>query len=371
MCAAKIHDLQERIDKEALKRELGTGKAIRVRAADVEVREIEHLWPGVLYIGKPSLLVGDPGLGKSLLTADIAARVSTGRAWPLGAPNECAGDVVMCSAEDDPSDTIVPRLIAAGADLKRIEFFDAVRVYDEDSGQRVVSLTLDKHLDALEHIAIEKAGKLRLLIVDPVAAFLGDTDSHKNAEIRSLLRALAGLASTHRFAALVISHLNKGAEASAVYRISGSLAFVAAARAAYAVVRDPGDPLRRMVLPVKNNLASDLGGFSYTIAVADNDAPYVQWGDESVTEQTADEILGNAPTHATTRAVAERVQVVAEWLKEQLAVEPQASADIYNRAEREDFSDRDVKRAMKQLGIKSRVMGFQGKWHMELPKPRK
>src|SRR5450631_839388 len=106
--------------------------AVITSAASIEPRAIEHLWPGVLYIGKPTLLVGDPGLGKSLVTADIAARVSKGTHWPLGAANAGPGDVLMCSAEDDPGDTIVPRLMAAGADLKRIDFFDGVREETED-----------------------------------------------------------------------------------------------------------------------------------------------------------------------------------------------------------------------------------------------
>lgn len=362
-----IIDLQARLDRERLKRQIGTGQPVLAEAAAVKVREIEHLWPGVLYLGKPTLLVGDPGLGKSLLTADIAARCSSGRAWPLGTVNAEPGDVLLCSAEDDPSDTIVPRLIAAGADLNRIAFLEAVREYDEASGERTVALSLDRHIAMLEVVAKSRGGRLRLLIIDPVAAFLGATDSHKNAEIRSLLGTLARLASKYRFSVLVVSHLTKGTQTNAVYRISGSLAFVAAARAAYAVVRDPEDPLRRLVLPVKNNLASDLGGFSYSISVADNDAPYVQWGDEAVTSQTAEGILGMG-THSATAAVSERVTEICEWLKEELKFEAQEAASMYRRAEQREYSERDLKRARKNLGIISESKGYQGKWHWVLPK---
>jgi len=360
-------DAQQRFDRERLKRQIGTGQPVMNPARSVQIRDIEHLWPGVLYLGKPTLLVGDPGLGKSLLTADIAARCSSGRPWPLGTVNATPGDVLLCSAEDDPSDTIVPRLIAAGADLDRIDFLEAVREYDEASGEKLVALSLDRHVGMLEQIAKAKQGRLRLVVIDPVAAFLGATDSHKNAEIRSLLGALARIASQYRFSVLVVSHLTKGSQTSAVYRISGSLAFVAAARAAYAVVRDPEDPLRRLVLPVKNNLASDLGGFSYAIGVADNDAPYVQWGDEAVTSQTAESILGIG-THSATAAVSERVLEICAWLKEELQHEAQPAASMWRRAEEREFSERDVKRAKKELGITSQSKGFQDRWHWCLPK---
>ena len=347
---------------------LGGASPVITSAASIEPKAIEHLWPGVLYMGKPTLIVGDPGLGKSLVTADIAARVSTGRVWPLGTENSGAGDVVMCSAEDDPGDTIVPRLIAAGADRNRVEFFDGVLETDADGEERMKALALDRHIDQLAAVAARKKGRLKLVIVDPVAAFLGATDSHKNAEIRGLLAALARVAAEYRFAVCVVAHLNKGTGASAIYRISGSVAFVAAARAAYAVVRDPQDPLRRLVLPVKNNLGTDSSGFSYAINVADNDAPYVVWGDEAVTEETADQVLGG--THSTPRqeAINADVRAVCEWLKEALAKEAQPAADMWMQAEEKRFSKRDVERAKRQLGVRAAAKGFAGRWQWELPR---
>src|SRR5688572_19661070 len=110
-------------------------------ASSITPRELEPLWDGVLWIGKPTLLVGDPGLGKSLVSNDVAARVSRGLAWPCESASCEPGGVLMLSAEDDPDDTIVPRLMAAGADLERITFLDGVREYrDEGTHERPVSL---------------------------------------------------------------------------------------------------------------------------------------------------------------------------------------------------------------------------------------
>ena len=336
-------------------------------ALSIKPIEIEHLWPGMLYIGKPTLVVGDPGLFKSGLALDAAARTSRGSTWPLGAKNAKAGDVLICSAEDDPADTIIPRLIAAGADLSRISFLEGVCEIDEEGRPTNRSLALDRHLDHLKGIAAGKAGELRLLIIDPIAAFLGNTDSHKNSEVRTVIAGLASIAAEYRFAVLIVSHLNKGAQTSAIYRISGSLAFVAAARAAFAVVRDPEKPDRRLLLPVKNNLAADTSGYSFQINVADNGAPYVAWSDEAVTEQTADAVLGGTMT-AREGAVSARVVEVVDWLKDQLSEEARPAAEMWRSSESRGFSKRDVERAKKHVGVRASIKGFGGAWHWELPR---
>jgi len=347
------------------------GEPVLRCASEIKPREIEHLWPDVLYIGKPTLFVGDPGLGKSMVTTDVAARVTRGTAWPLGRENPGAGDVLMCSAEDDPEDTIVPRLIAAGADLARIEFWEAVTESDPESGAAVSrAVSLDRHLGQLAEIARRKAGRLRLVTVDPIAAFLGEADSHKNSDIRTLIAGLARIAAEHRFALLIVSHLNKGSGNKAVYRVMGSLAFVAAARACFAVMRDPENGERRLMLPVKNNLAVDTDGFSFCLNVADNDAPYVAWGDEPVSQQTTDQMLEGESLSPREQAVSARVREVAEWLKGELAHGPVAAADLWLHSEQNGFSKRDVNRAKKLLGVRGEVKGFRGGWQWSLPRAK-
>lgn len=266
-------------------------------ASSITPRELEPLWNGVLWIGKPTLLVGDPGLGKSLVTADVAARVTRGIVWPCESSACAPGKVLMLSAEDDAADTIVPRLIAAGADLGHVTFVDGIREMDQQGESRDRVLSLDTHIDVLRQAVAARRG-VRLVIVDPISAFLGRADSHNNAEVRSLLAALGRLAAELRFAVLVVSHLNKVSGSSAVYRITGSLAFVAAARAVFAIARDPDDQDRRLMLPIKSNLGPDTSGYSYAIGLANNDAPVVRWGDERVTH-TAEEVLAGTPARAS------------------------------------------------------------------------
>jgi len=247
--------------------------------AEVQPRTVDWLWPSRIALGRLTVLSGEPGLGKSFLTCDLAARVSTGMAWPddrssVGEP----GAVMLLTAEDDLADTIAPRLIAAGADLGR--------VYSDTSPRR---LTDPADIEAIEAAATSIEG-LRLMVIDPVSAYLGDADSWKDADVRTALRPLSDLAAKHRFAVVLVAHLNKG-NGSAINRTQGSIALVAAARTAWLVTRDRENPRRRLMTCAKNNIGLDVGGLAYEI-VEGYHGPIVGWEPEPITE-TADEALGN------------------------------------------------------------------------------
>lgn len=257
----------------------------------------------------------------------------------------------------------MPRLIAAGADLERITFLDGVRELDQRGESHQTAVSLDQHMTALR-AAFEYDRKYTLLIVDPISAFLGRADSHNNAEVRSLLASLGRLASELRFAVLVVSHLNKMSGTNAVYRITGSLAFVAAARAVFAIARDPEDQDRRLMLPVKSNLGPDSTGYSYAISVADNDAPVVRWGEDRVT-RTAEEVLAGTASPRE-QAVIERGNDVKEWLRQKLS-EPQPASSMWAAAEKEGYSRRDIERAKRGLGVICEPKGYRGAWQWMLP----
>jgi hypothetical protein len=104
-------------------------------AANIVPKPIEWLWPGRVAIGKQTLIAGEAGLGKSQIGIAMAAAVTTGGPWPCNEGHAPHGNVIILSAEDDPADTIVPRLLAAGADPQRVQIITAVRSED-GSGQR-------------------------------------------------------------------------------------------------------------------------------------------------------------------------------------------------------------------------------------------
>ena len=178
-----------------------------VRLSDVKPEQVEWLWRERIAIGKLTLIVGDPGQGKSFLTLDIGARVSRAAAWPDNPwEPQPAGDVILLTAEDDLGDTIRPRLDALEADVSRIIAIRGAKFVDDDN-ERMVNLSTD--LQSIRKV-VSEANEPRLLIIDPVSAYLGKTDSHNNAEVRGVLAPLAELASELRIAVVAVSHLRKG-----------------------------------------------------------------------------------------------------------------------------------------------------------------
>ena len=213
---------------------------VLVRTSEIEPERIGWLWPGIIARGKITGLVGYPGLGKSQVAIDVASTVSTGRLWPGGGANGNAGDVIILAAEDDAADTLVPRLIAAGADLTDVHVVKAVR--GDDGVERAFSLAID--LDRLEKEY--DLQRVRLLVVDPISAYLGTAKSTNHAaDVRTVLGRFAMFAAQHDLGGLAISHLNKTSGARAITRIMGSLEWVAAPRAVFLVTKEAGTDRRR------------------------------------------------------------------------------------------------------------------------------
>lgn len=328
--------------------------------ADIQTEPLRWLWTKRMPLGKLTIVSGDPGLGKSLVTLAIAAVVSRGGIWPCNEGNAPIGDVVLISAEDDPADTLRPRLEAAGADLQRIHVLDQVSYSDEDGVTRNRPWSF-RDTEALDYLLVSKP-TCKLVVIDPLSAYLAGADSHKNSDVRSLLAPLAELAARRAVAVLTVSHLNKGA-GPAMYRTSGSLAFVAAARAAYAVAKDKDDPGRRLVLPIKCNLSADSSGLAYQIGVAPNGSPVVEW-ESQVVSITAEEALD--ADHEKYGGQGER-QEAMEWLREYLADGPRSARQVRTAAQDAGLSWITVRRAKDALGIRPTKAGFNGGWEWALP----
>ena len=156
------------------------------RAGDITPEKVDWLWPGRLAKGKHSCGAGEPGTGKSQVSCSITATLTKGAEWPCGEGRAPIGSVIILSAEDGAADTIVPRLIAAGADRDRVHIVSAVR-NPGGKGQRTFNLQTD--IELLER-KIAEIGDVALVIVDPVSSYLGKTDSHKNSEVRGVLEPL-------------------------------------------------------------------------------------------------------------------------------------------------------------------------------------
>lgn len=314
--------------------------AVTRRIADIPAEPLAWLWPGRIPLGKVTILSGDPGLGKSLVTLAVAATVSRGAPWPCHEGTAQRGDVVLVSAEDDAGDTIRPRLEAAGADLGRIHVLDGIE-YTDENGKLLCRPWNFTDTDALA-ARLAVLPECRLVVVDPLSAYLGGTDSHKNADVRALLTPLAEMASRQSVAILCVSHLNKSA-GPAIYRTSGSLAFVAAARAAYAVAKDQNDASRRLVVPIKCNLAPDSTGLAYRVATGANEAPVVEW--EALAAPAREDEQGETGN-------------AARWLRDALSDGPVEVSTLKHLAAEEGLAWRTLQRAMGHAGVESRRGGF-------------
>ena len=336
------------------------------RADAIAPEPIDWLWPGRVARGKITVIAGHPGTGKSQITSAIVATVTRAGRWPVDGTRASDGCAVILSAEDSAASTIVPRLTAAGADLSRVHIVDAIRAIASDGTPGKRGVDLGRDIAALETL-LETIGDVAVVVIDPITAYLGRTDSHVNAEVRGLLMPLAELGERYRVAIIAVTHLRKSAGSEALLAVSGSLGFVAAARAAYLVVRDAADPARRLWLPAKNNLAADMAGLSYRLEsceIANGiTTSRVEWEPEPVSITADDALVARADDEATERDAA------AQWLREVLSTGPALAREVQADAKSAGFSWATIRRAKDVIGVQVKRDGFGkgGAWRWMLP----
>jgi hypothetical protein len=327
-------------------------------AADIEPRKIEWLWGGRLPLGKLTSIAGDPGLAKTTITLSIAAVVSSGGRWPAGGGRAAPGEVLIASYEDDHADTTIPRLMAMGADLSRIRFLEGV---PDDDGRR--GFDVNRDADRLER-HLEQFPGTKMIVIDPISAAMPGTDSHKNSEVRAALHPLADLAQRRGVCILTVTHLNKGS-GSALHRVTGSIAFTAAARVAYIVAKDDKDTTgeRRLFLPIKNNVGDDRTGLSYTVEkmqiTGGIDTVRIAWGAELVTTSADKALVRDEERGAGRDAEA--------FLRDILTGGPVAVPKIMDEAKKACIAEKTLRRAKEDLGVKASKTGMSGGWSWELP----
>jgi len=343
-------------------------RAIITHLIDVEREKIRWLWRGRIPLGKISLIDGDPGLGKSVLTLNIAARMTRGDVMPDGTQSDLDGpaDVLLLTAEDGMADTVRPRLDVNGADVGLVHALVGVRRLalgaDEEPGRDPPHL---KDLAALEE-AITRHN-CKLVIIDPLMAYLPDgIDAHRDQEIRRVLAPIADLAQRTSAAILVIRHLNKSSTSNALYRGGGSIGIVGAVRSALLVAKDPDDETgaTRVLVSQKCNLAAPPPALKYTVeADGKNDPPRIEWHGESA--HTAASLLAQPERGEEKTATSD----ARAFLQELLKPAPMAVKEIQQQARAAGISWRTVGRAKALEGVRSSRAGFSAEagWLWTLP----
>lgn len=332
-----------------------------LRGAEIRPEPIEWLWEGWLARGKLHVIAGLPGCGKTTLGMAFAATVTSGGRWPDGSRVE-PDNVLIWSGEDDPSDTLMPRLLAMGADTARVYFVGDIST---DDGRR----PFDPARDMTElYRAARRIGNIGLLIVDPIVNAVSG-DSHKNGETRRALQPIVDLAQLLNAAALGISHYTKGTQGrDPVERVTGSIAFGALPRIIMGAAKsETDDGPGRLLVRAKSNIGPDGGGYGYDLRQDELTghpgivASTVVWGEPL--EGTARALLGIAEDTDEGRS---ELDDAAEWLRSQLEAASVLTEDLKRSAKAAGFSWRTMERAKSQIGAKAQKQGFSGSWSWTL-----
>lgn len=334
-----------------------------VKATDLTPEPVRWLWRDWLALGKLHILAGSPGQGKTTLALAMAAAVTVGGRWPDG--TRCMpGNVLIWSGEDDPADTLLPRLIAMGADRARVYFICSARVAGE-------SLPFDPARDlTLLQTEAERLANVRLLIADPVVSAISG-DSHKNTEVRRGLQPLVDLAAALDCAVLGISHFSKGGQGQdPTQRVTGSVAFAAVARVVMVAAKvsgEDGEPTR-VLARSKSNIGPDDGGFEYNLEQIEPlpgiQASRVTWG-KSV-KGTARELLTDPEVSSDGGTAREEAE---SFLRDLLTV-PTPTKTVQQEAKAAGLSWATVRRASDSLGVIKKKGGMDGGWYWSLPAER-
>lgn len=336
-------------------------RVVKIRCgADIRPLPITWLWPGWVPAGKLTILAGAAGTGKTTLALALAAVITAGGRWPDGSECQERGNVLIWSSEDVADDTLVPRLIAAGAELGRCHFIDGIAQDGE-------SVPFDPSQDIPDlHRAAEAIGGVRLLLIDPIVSAVAG-DMHRANDVRRSLQAVVDFADAHGCAVIGITHFAKGGAGKAPQdRVIGSQAFGALARMVLVTAKEEGGN-RRVMARAKSNIAPDDGGIAYSlqlVSIAGGiETTRAAW--DGVIEGTAREILGDVE-HDETDDGGDR-QDAEQFLRDLLADGPLATRQIKADADGAGYAWATIRRAQKALGIVATKGGMKEGWAWALP----
>lgn len=336
--------------------EAGYRRLKLTKASEIIVRPVEWLWALRIALGTLVLIGGREGIGKSTIAYDTAARITRGTlpGVHFGTPKS----VIVAATEDSWEHTIVPRLMAAGADLERVH-----RVEVETSEGVGSAVSLPRDLVALEQ-AIRDTDTA-VVLLDPLMSRLDSKlDTHKDGDVRLALEPLVAVADRSGAAVIGLIHVNKSTSSDALTLLMASRAFSAVARAVLFVMKDPEDEERRLLGQPKNNLGrTDLPTLTFRIdsaKVADTDKGPVTTGRVvwlGETQQSISEALESASQTGQSRsATAEAADWLEDWLTSKGGTDD--SATIKKAGAAAGHSLDSLKRAKDRLRITHQAEGF-------------
>jgi putative DNA primase/helicase len=323
-----------------------------VSYSEIRAVKVDWLWKGFLAIGKLTMVNGEPGGGKSLITVDTAARVTCGRDWADSSENPYPPSaVLLLTEEEDAADTIKPRFLAAGGDT------DNLITLNVGKGGL---FQIEKDTAKLKRIIESTKLPIRLVILDPVADYTS-VDAYKDAEVRPMLNKLREFGAEIGAAVVGVNHLNKKTDLGAIHRVAGARGWVSFARLNFLVGLK--DNLRHLV-PLKTNIAKDGGSLTFIIgseSVTDGDTtieevPKVLWQGKGTL--TASDLTASDKTKDS------EDDQLAACLRKLLAGGKWCSAAwVIQEADARGWPKRTVQRVADKIGV-------EGGWTHDVPPKR-
>jgi hypothetical protein len=340
-------------------------KTVRVFWADkVHSETVNWLWPNRVPLGMLTMFAGVPDVGKSTVTRDLVARITTARDFPDGVNSLPACSALMLISEESIKQTVVPSLKAAGADLARVCFVEQTEL-TTDAGKEERDFALTTDINALEDL-LARNPEIRLVVIDPIGGYLGGLKRNSDDDIRPLLKRLFSMAENFNVAVIMLNHLNKSQEKSFIDRVAGAGAFVQIPRASWFFLRDDEDETKegRLMLCQKCNLISEdkKKGLKFTVESAnvtlddgnERDFGFVVWG------ETSDRCLADVMTKPDPTDDTALMSKVCEWLLAGPAKEGILAAEGYEQLENElGASAKTVQRAIRLLKKQKKLDVYQ------------
>jgi putative DNA primase/helicase len=328
--------------------------------SNVEAKPVLWLWPDRIPKQKITIFSGAPDCGKTTVLIDVIARYSTGREYADGAINSSKpGKVLMLIAEDDPADTVKPRLIAASADVSKISYLRAVQIQQKAKKQER-AIALDEDLALLE-TELKRDPEIGLVTIDPISSYLGRADVNKDQELRRVLIPVKELAERTGVTIIGLGHFNKRSDVGALNRVGGAVAMSAVPRAVWTFGKSPNEEDVFLMQRGKLNVTGRTTGLRYRFGVKElptGPAPFIEWGGEET--RTAEEILD-----LERNPEGKRQDKAARFLSDFLSEGPKSSADILQEGTKRGISRGALFEAKKQLGISAERIDGHWWWSKE------
>ena len=340
------------------------------KLSDIPVKPQGWIWNGVIPEGHVTLVTGEPGVGKSLFAMDAIARLTQGARGLTIAEKGEPGQVILFSGEDGIASVVRNRLEAAGAAIPLVNI--VVNDTNATSGKpdlRRRELVDDAQIESLElYLALlrETGEPCRMIVIDSANGFLDATNGRDDGKLRATMAKLTEMANRTGVAILLIATPSKIEKGKRGDWTPTSPVLAEVARSVWTIVRDPNEPGRRLLLPVKTNLCETPPGVGFTIQNL-----RIRWENEWV-RQTAEQFVADSTETERLQHVASKSELsrVSDWVKRRLNDAPVYTSDLKMDAAGHDISETTLMRALTLLGChKGKEKKSDGRWFWRLPDP--